>query len=106
MRERISGKLGNRNDNAFKLRKLFAMYDKQRTGKVAPDTQSPRLKADEDACCLRPSAHLHKAPSQGSVGGTRGLHSQPFLTKLSPAHCMIACELISCNNMLGNPHLC
>ena len=36
MRERISGKLGNRNDNAFKLRKLFAMYDTQRTGKVAP----------------------------------------------------------------------
>lgn len=34
MRERISGKLGNRNDNAFKLRKLFAMYDTQRTGKV------------------------------------------------------------------------
>ena len=34
MRERIYGKLGNRNDNAFKLRKLFAMYDTQRTGKV------------------------------------------------------------------------
>ena len=34
MRERISGKLGNRNDNAFKLRKLFAMYDTQKTGKV------------------------------------------------------------------------
>ncbi len=34
MRERISGKLGNRNDSAFKLRKLFAMYDTQRTGKV------------------------------------------------------------------------
>ena len=28
------GKLGNRSDNAFKLRKLFAMYDVQRTGVV------------------------------------------------------------------------
>ena len=34
MRERILGKLGNRSDNAFKLRKLFAMYDAQRTGVV------------------------------------------------------------------------
>ena len=42
MRERISGKLGNRNDNAFKLRKPFAMYDTQRTGKVAPGASSPR----------------------------------------------------------------
>ena len=34
MRERILGKLGNRSDNAFKLRKLFAMYDTQHTGVV------------------------------------------------------------------------
>jgi Ca2+-binding EF-hand superfamily protein len=34
MRERLSAKLGNNNDNAFKMRKLFKMYDKQETGMV------------------------------------------------------------------------
>lgn len=34
MRERMSAKLGNNNDNAFKMRKLFKMYDKQDTGMV------------------------------------------------------------------------
>lgn len=34
MRERLSAKLGNKNDNAFKMRKLFKMYDKQDTGMV------------------------------------------------------------------------
>lgn len=34
MRERMSAKLGNNNDNAFKMRKLFKMYDKQDTGLV------------------------------------------------------------------------
>eukprot|EP00775_Hariotina_reticulata_P006099 gene6099-6337_t len=34
MRERLSAKLGNNNDNAFKMRKLFKMYDKQETGMI------------------------------------------------------------------------
>ena len=34
MKERIGGKIGNQNNNAFKLRKLFAMYDTQKTGLV------------------------------------------------------------------------
>jgi Ca2+-binding EF-hand superfamily protein len=37
MRERMSAKLGNNNDNAFKMRKLFKMYDKQDTGLVRHD---------------------------------------------------------------------
>jgi hypothetical protein len=32
MKERIGGKIGNQNNNAFKLRKLFAMYDIEKTG--------------------------------------------------------------------------
>ena len=35
MRERLSAKLGNNNDNAFKMRKLFKMYDKQESGMVS-----------------------------------------------------------------------
>ncbi|KAF8071076.1 elmoA [Scenedesmus sp. PABB004] len=34
MRERLSAKLGNSNDNAFKLRKLFKMYDKKEAGLI------------------------------------------------------------------------
>jgi Ca2+-binding EF-hand superfamily protein len=34
MRERMSAKMGNSNDNAFKMRKLFKMYDKEDTGMV------------------------------------------------------------------------
>lgn len=34
MRERLSAKLGNNNDNAFKLRKLSKMYDKREAGMV------------------------------------------------------------------------
>jgi hypothetical protein len=36
MRERMSAKMGNSNDNAFKMRKLFKMYDKEDTGLVRP----------------------------------------------------------------------
>lgn len=35
MRERLSAKMGNSNDNAFKMRKLFKMYDKADTGMVS-----------------------------------------------------------------------
>lgn len=34
MKERIAGKIGNFNNNAFKLRKLFATYDTDKTGLV------------------------------------------------------------------------
>lgn len=34
MRERMEAKLGNSNDNAFKMRKLFKMYDGAKTGMV------------------------------------------------------------------------
>lgn len=34
MRERMSAKMGNRNDNAFKARKLFKMYDEEGSGMV------------------------------------------------------------------------
>jgi Ca2+-binding EF-hand superfamily protein len=34
MKEGIAGKIGNANKNAFKLRKLFAMYDTDKTGMV------------------------------------------------------------------------
>ena len=46
MKERIVGKIGNQNNNAFKLRKLFAMYDMQKTGLVRscppPAFRTPR----------------------------------------------------------------
>lgn len=34
MRERLEAKLANANNNAFKMRKLFKMYDKDHTGMV------------------------------------------------------------------------
>lgn len=34
MRERLAGKVGNANNNAFKLRKLFKMYDSTGCGRV------------------------------------------------------------------------
>ena len=39
MKERIAGKIGNANNNAFKLRKLFAMADKDKTGLVRSPSQ-------------------------------------------------------------------
>lgn len=42
MRERLSAKMGNNNDNAFNMRKLFRMYDAQDTGKVRSRTRSSR----------------------------------------------------------------
>jgi Ca2+-binding EF-hand superfamily protein len=35
MRERLSAKLGNSNNNAFKMRRLFKMYDKDMSGLVS-----------------------------------------------------------------------
>jgi hypothetical protein len=34
MRQRLEAKMGNLNNNAFKFRKLFQMYDKNKTGQV------------------------------------------------------------------------
>ena len=34
MKERIAGKMANRSDNAFRLRRLFKMYDTNHTGMV------------------------------------------------------------------------
>ena len=34
MAERLAAKLGNSNDNAFRMRKLFKMYDKDASGFV------------------------------------------------------------------------
>jgi hypothetical protein len=34
MKDRLAGKTGNANNNAFKLRKLFKMHDTNRTGYV------------------------------------------------------------------------
>ena len=55
MRERILGKLGNRSDNAFKLRKLFAMYDTQRTGVV----RNLPCKPDPSNVVMQNNAHGH-----------------------------------------------
>ena len=35
MRERLEAKLANANNNAFKMRKLFKMYDKEKSGLVS-----------------------------------------------------------------------
>lgn len=32
--ERLAAKLGNANDNAFKMRRLFKMYDAEKTGHI------------------------------------------------------------------------
>lgn len=46
MRERMSAKMGNSNDNAFKMRKLFKMYDKADTGMVSkPRAALPMTRA-------------------------------------------------------------
>ncbi len=44
MKERIGGKIGNQNNNAFKLRKLFAMYDTGKTGLVRGPGRSRPLR--------------------------------------------------------------
>ncbi len=40
MRERLQAKLGNANDNAFKMRRLFKMYDRQGSGMVGVPGQA------------------------------------------------------------------
>lgn len=38
MQQQLAGKVGNAGNNAFKLRKLFKMYDRDGTGQVRPTT--------------------------------------------------------------------
>ena len=45
MKERIAGKMANRSDNAFRLRRLFKMYDANHTGMV-------RLHISGSACII------------------------------------------------------
>ncbi|KAK9915516.1 hypothetical protein WJX75_000165 [Coccomyxa subellipsoidea] len=54
MKERIAGKIGNANNNAFKLRKLFAMTDTQKTGLIDVEdfrvvTESYGMQLDDDS---------------------------------------------------------
>ena len=41
MQEQLAGKVGNAGNNAFKLRKLFKMWDTDGTGKVPPPPPPP-----------------------------------------------------------------
>ena len=41
MKERLAGKIGNANNNAFMLRKLFKMYDTAGSGYVSPSPSCP-----------------------------------------------------------------
>ncbi|BDA43945.1 hypothetical protein COCOBI_05-1290 [Coccomyxa sp. Obi] len=54
MKERVAGKIGNANNNAFKLRKLFAMYDTQKTGLIDVEdfrvvSESYGMQLDDDS---------------------------------------------------------
>jgi hypothetical protein len=52
MRERMSAKMGNNNDNAFKMRKLFKMYDKQGTGMVGLRVETSRWPLARQGGCV------------------------------------------------------
>ncbi len=43
MRERIHGRIGNKSDNAFKLRKFAKMYDTSHSGMVSPFAKSDQV---------------------------------------------------------------
>eukprot|EP00803_Ostreobium_quekettii_P009237 evm.model.scf_479.3 EVM.evm.TU.scf_479.3 scf_479:17845-20257(+) len=54
MRERLEAKLGNANNNAFKMRKLFKMYDKEKSGLIQLEdfrmmTESFGMQLDDDS---------------------------------------------------------
>lgn len=102
MRERISGKLGNRNDNAFKLRKLFAMYDTQRTGKVAPGATSRMLKADVHMQHLAASLPLYSC-DHWPVGVTPGFCLKCLYPhRQFPAQSRMVCNLLTAVTCMGN----
>jgi hypothetical protein len=62
MRERLSAKLGNNNNNnAFKMRKLFKMYDKKEVGMVSSAPGSCRSASCQEygsVCSMHQPAQL------------------------------------------------
>jgi hypothetical protein len=52
----MSAKLGNNNDNAFKMRKLFKMYDKQDSGLVSEPAVCVGACVMPPASCRPPAA--------------------------------------------------
>lgn len=52
MRERLEAKLANANNNAFKMRKLFKMYDKEQSGLVRTQHHSKNTTDIQDPCAL------------------------------------------------------
>ena len=76
MKERIGGKIGNQNNNAFKLRKLFAMYDTEKTGLVRGLGRS---------CALRTSVQLlvqaRLAAHRNRVGAIISASTPSFIKK-------------------------
>ncbi|KAK9825225.1 hypothetical protein WJX74_001407 [Apatococcus lobatus] len=54
MKERLAGKIGNASDNAFRLRRLFKMYDTQHSGRIGIEdfrvmTESFGMQLDDDS---------------------------------------------------------
>lgn len=62
MRERLAGKMGNANNNAFKLRKLFKMWDSTGSGRIYIEdfrvmTESVGMQLDDDSLLALFSRH-------------------------------------------------
>ena len=64
MRERLAGKMGNANNNAFKLRKLFKMWDSTGSGRVrdTQDVSSGCVRARSCSCFLTASSSVQWQP--------------------------------------------
>lgn len=77
MRERMSAKLGNKNDNAFRMRKLFKMYDKTDSGMVSHCT------------CSCDSCHQHRVLDAISA------HSEYYSTGST---CLASCFTFRCTS--------
>ncbi|KAI8469618.1 MAG: flagellar associated protein [Monoraphidium minutum] len=70
MRERMSAKMGNANDNAFKMRKLFKMYDRDNSGMIHFEDfrqfgESFGMQLDDDS--LLALYHVHDSEGTGYV---------------------------------------
>ena len=70
MTERLAGKIGNANNNAFMLRKLFKMYDTANTGQVCRSgfTRGPGhqvLHAEASECQAVDAQLLKQSPAGG-----------------------------------------
>ncbi len=71
MRERMEAKLGNSNNNAFRMRKLFKMYDKTDTGRVHFEdfrnmAETFGMQLDDDSLM---ALYFVYDPEVGGVGG-------------------------------------